>query len=995
MWLDRGYTKALLLLMSVAFCGHTWAQSGGAPTLTVDAAAAQHPISPNIYGIANYGLDATFAQEIQVPNIRWGGDGTTRYNWLVDSSNSGFDWYFMGGNGETTPVPGAGPDLMINTYKPANANALITIPIIPYVNKMSAWSCSFPVSVYGAQQSTNPYVHPNGDNCGNSIASNGTQLVDNNIYANHINNTTGLQLQWVQHLVSTFGTAANGGVKFYQLDNEPYGWGNTHRDVLPNGATYPTITQLGQQYAAAVKQGDSTALVLGPSDFTLGGWIGNTGQQGGLYAGQYYLQQMAAYDKANGQRILDYFDEHYYFDTSTPAAQLASTRTLWDPTYNGGTWVEQYVFDGPMQLIPRFRSWISTYYPGTLLSLSEYSIDSGQKSIVDAIAEMDVLGIFGQQPLDFANMWSAPAPTDPIAYAFRIFRNYDGNGSQFGDTSISAVSTNPGELSIYAAQRSSDHAVTILAINKTTGALSSAVAIANLNLPSTAQVYTYSQATLTSIVHASDAAITGGSISYTFPSYSAVLFVIQPNATAVTATTTNLTASATQIAVGQSVTFSVAVAAAAGSAPAGNVTLLDGSTSLGTSALAGGAATFTIASLAAGTHSITASYAGDTTDGASTSNAVSVQVTAAPLQATATTLTATPTTAALGQAITLSAKVAPTSGSSSPTGTVTFADGGTAIGSSTLAAETGTLAVSTLSAGTHSITASYAGNTVDSPSTSNTVSVQINGAPLQATATTLTATPATAVSGQTITLTANVAPTSGTSSPTGTVTFQDGSTAIGSSTLSAATGTLAVSTFSVGTHSLSAVYTGDTANSPSTSKTVSVTITAAQAPSPTPDYGLTLSSSTLTMTQGVPSSLTVSVAPDNGFNASLSFACSGLPSGWGCTFAPPTLSGSAPESTTMTINMNNSGQLMASPSGLILALVSPIPLFFFGFSGNRSRRARWILLLLCLIILTGCGASFKSSPQGQSGTYNVTVTASGASAPTHTQTFVLTMTSAQ
>jgi hypothetical protein len=996
MRLDRAHAKALLLVISAAACGHAGiAQSGGTPTLSVDAAASHHPISPNIYGIANYGLDATFAQEIQVPNIRWGGDGTTRYNWLVDSSNSGFDWYFMGGNGETTPVPGAGPDLMVNTYKPAKANALITIPIIPYVNKMSAWNCSFPVSVYGAQQSTNPYVHPNGETCGNSIATNGTQLIDNNIYANHIDNTTSLQEQWVQHLVSTFGTAASGGVKFYQLDNEPYGWSNTHRDVMPNGATYPTITQLGQGYAAAVKQADSTALVLGPSDFTLGGWIGNTAQQGGLFAGQYYLQQMAAYDQAHGQRILDYFDEHYYFNVSTPAAQLASTRTLWDPTYNGGTWVEQWDFDGPMQLIPRFRSWISTYYPGTLLSLSEYSIDSGQKSIVDAIAEMDVLGIFGQQPIDFANMWSAPAPTDPIAYAFRMFRNYDGNGSQFGDASISGVSSDPGELSIYAAQRSSDNAVTILAINKTTGALNSAIAIANLNLPSTAQVYTYSQATLTSIVHAPDAAITSGSISYTFPSYSAVLFVIQPSAATVNATTTALSASATQITVGQSVNFSVTVTPAAGSAAAGNVTLLDGSTSLGTSALSNGAVTFPISSLAAGTHSITASYAGDTTDGASTSNAVSVQVNAAtaPLQATTVTLTASPTTAVSGQTITLTANVAPTSGTSVPTGTVTFQDGSTAIGSSTLAAGTGTLAVSTLSVGTHSITASYAGNTADGASTSNAVSVQVNAAtaPLEATAVTLTANPTTAVSGQAVTLNANVAPASGTSIPTGTVTFQDGSTAIGSSPLAAGSGTLAVSTLSVGTHSLSAVYSGDTADSPSTSKTVSVTITAASAPPPTPaaDYGLTLSSSTLTMTQGTPGSLTVSVAPENGFSASLSFACSGLPSGWGCNFAPPTLSGNAPESTKLTISATNSGQLKASPSGLVLALVSPIPLFLLGLSKGRSRRAEWILVLIFLLAaLAGCGTSFK---QGQSNTYNVTVTASGTSAPTHTQTFSLTM----
>src|ERR1700743_3174696 len=141
---DRGHAKALLLVMSAAAYGQAAiAQTGAAPTLTVDAAASHHPISPNIYGIANYGLDATFAQEIQVPNIRWGGDGTTRYNWMVDSSNSGFDWYFMGGNGETTATPSASADLMINTYKTAsNAHTLLTIPIIPYVNKSSAWNCS-------------------------------------------------------------------------------------------------------------------------------------------------------------------------------------------------------------------------------------------------------------------------------------------------------------------------------------------------------------------------------------------------------------------------------------------------------------------------------------------------------------------------------------------------------------------------------------------------------------------------------------------------------------------------------------------------------------------------------------------------------------------------------------------------------------------------------------------------------------------------------------
>ncbi len=886
MRLNRGHARALFLMTWAIACGRQAALAqSGAPTLTVDANASRHPISPNIYGIANYGLDATFAKEIQVGNIRWGGDGTTRYNWQVDSSNAGFDWYFMGGNGETTPVPGAGPDLMVNTYKPANA--LITIPILPYVNKTAAWNCSFPVSVYGAQQSTNPYVHPNGDNCGNSLTPSGAQIADTNIYANHIDNTTGLQQQWIQHLVSTFGSAAQGGVKFYQLDNEPYGWGNTHRDVMPNGTTYPTITQLGQQYAATIKQADSTAMVLGPSDFTLGGWVGNTSQQGGLFAGQYYLQQMAAYDKANGQRILDYFDEHYYFDTSTPAAQLASTRTLWDPTYNGGTWVEQYDFNGPMQLIPRFRGWISTYYPGTLLSISEYSIDSGQKSIVDAIAEMDVLGIFGREPLDFANMWTAPGPQDPIAFAFRMFRNYDGNGSQFGDTSVSAVSSDQGSLSIYAAQRSSDNAVTILVINKTAGALTSAIAIANVSLPATAQVYTYSGASLTTIAHPSDAAITGGSVSYTFPGYSAVLFVVQPSSTVAANTTTALSASATQITAGQSVTFTVAVTAAAGSSPAGTVTLLDGSTSIGTASLTNGSATFTISTLAAGTHSITASYAGDSADNASTSSAVPVVVNAAQLQASTVTLATSAATAVFGQALTLTAKVTP-------------------------------------------------------------------------------------------------------GAATGTVIFNDGSTSIGSGTLSQGQAVLTLSTLSVGTHSLTAAYGGDAADQASASTAVTVTIAAATTtPPPAADYGLTLSAGALTVTQGTSGTLTVSIAPENGFSASLSFACAGLPSGWGCSFAPSTLSGNKTQSTTLTVSRTTSSRLVPVPSGLVLAMVSPFSLFLLGLS-TKSRRVRWLLPGVFVLTLAGCSTPSNSSQSAPS-TYTVTVTASGTSAPTHTQTFVLTM----
>jgi len=265
--------------------------------------------------------------------------------------------------------------------------------------------------------------------------------------------------------------------------------------------------------------------------------------------------------------------------------------------------------------------------------------------------------------------------------------------------------------------------------------------------------------------------------------------------------------------------------------------------------------------------------------------------------------------------------------------------------------------------------------------------VMVNGAQVQASTVTLAASASTAVSGQAITLTATVTP----AAATGTVTFNDGSTSIGSGTLSQGQALLTLSTLSVGTHSLTAAYGGDAADQASTSTAVTVTITAATTtPPPAADYGLTLSAGALTVTQGGSGSLTVAVAPENGFVASLSFACSGLPSGWGCSFAPSTLSGSKSQSTTMTVSQTNSSSLMPGPSGLVLALVSPFPLFLLGLTG-KSRRARWMLLGVFVLTLAGCSSSSTGSQSAPS-TYNVTVTASGTSAPTHSQAFVLTMT---
>jgi hypothetical protein len=77
----------------------------------------------------------------------------------------------------------------------------------------------------------------------------------------------------------------------------------------------------------------------------------------------------------------------------------------------------------------------------------------------------DVLGIFGREGLNLATLWAPPSPTDPGAFAFRMYRNYDGQGAAFGDTSVAASSADQGQLAIYAARRGGDGVLTLIIIN--------------------------------------------------------------------------------------------------------------------------------------------------------------------------------------------------------------------------------------------------------------------------------------------------------------------------------------------------------------------------------------------------------------------------------------------------------------------------------------------------------------------------------------------------
>ena len=176
--------------------------------------------------------------------------------------------------------------------------------------------------------------------------------------------------------------------------------------------------------------------------------------------------------------------------------------------------------------------------------------------------------------------------------------------------------------------------------------------------------------------------------------------------------------------------------------------------------LEGGKASMSIASLAAGTHCIRAVYGGDGSNGAQASP-VAVETVAAA--ASGVTLSSSANPSISGQSVTFAAAIAPPAA----TGTVEFIDGATSLGSGTIAGGVATLAVSSLATGEHSVTAAYSGDATH-PAQSSAVLVQTVAQ--TASAVTLTALPNPSVSGQPVTLTAQVTP----NTATGTVQFTDG-----------------------------------------------------------------------------------------------------------------------------------------------------------------------------------------------------------------------------
>jgi uncharacterized protein (TIGR03437 family) len=581
-----------LVLAGLVLC-QAFPQTQAGPALAVDAGAARHSISPDIYGLNTYFADETAGNhtwqywdlhpdyaglstgaDLRIGLRRWGGNEASRYEWKLDVWNSGSALFFSIGfdaqNAHPELLPaGSRFNLLMEYARMTGGKMMGTVPMLDWLPKArssaTATLCSYSVSKYGPQSQVDPFA----SDCGDGIRPDGRTPVQNDPADVATQTDENYQGDWVRYLVSKYGRADQGGVAIWSLDNEPVWWALLHRDVHPAPQSYQETLDRGIRYAAAIKDADPAALVTGPvaahwasffyscadfvgaglslADFAAGHpavpyWRNpvDRNAHGGLDFSSWYLQQFKKYEDQHHRRLLDYFDLHFYGMLREPVSdreRLQSTRVLWDAAYAATD--PDWGFDdqgrpAKPRLIPRMRDWVDENYPGTKTALTEYDFGA-HRTIVGALIEADVLGIFGREGLDLATAFFSGIPlpgdplpawtTDPVAYAFRMYGNYDGIGGAFGETSVQATTGDPDQLSIFAAQRS-DTALTILVLNKTTVDLSSTVGISNFTPDAKAQVWRYGQTDLKSIVRQADADVSGFSLSTTFPAYSMTLLVV-------------------------------------------------------------------------------------------------------------------------------------------------------------------------------------------------------------------------------------------------------------------------------------------------------------------------------------------------------------------------------------------------------------------------------------------------------------------------------------
>jgi hypothetical protein len=421
------------------------------------------PISPYIYGANFPDWDAL---RLPFPLARQGGNRMSAYNWETNASNAGADWHHQNdAYMAPTDEPGFVGRTFLRDAQRHGAAAILTVPMTGYVaaDKKGdgdvAQTADYLKTRFFRSEASKPgaFAYP-------------PDTTDAVVYQDEY-------VAWIERIKKPAPPV------WYALDNEADLWNSTHNRIWPQPPTYASFLQRSIEYARALKKAAPTALILGPVSY---GWQGFRRFQNAPDANErdfldFYLAGMRDAGRKAGRRLLDGLDIHFYpeargggvriteesRDPATARARIQTPRSLWDPTYVEDSWITQSLGGKAIVLLPRVRAQIARHYPGTKLAVTEYHY-GGRNDISGALAQADVLGIYGRYGVYAACIWGFDPKDRATRAGFAAFLDLDGKGARFGDLGLGVGGETPSADSVYAARDSKNpRRLTVVAINKT------------------------------------------------------------------------------------------------------------------------------------------------------------------------------------------------------------------------------------------------------------------------------------------------------------------------------------------------------------------------------------------------------------------------------------------------------------------------------------------------------------------------------------------------
>lgn len=455
---------------------------------TINEARGRVPISPYIYGTNQPDWDGS-AHNLTL--TRMGGNRWTAYNWETNASNAGNDYMHQSdgylGGGDT---PGEAVRPAIAAALKAGAAIIVTVPTAGYVSADKNGN--------GDVNKTPDYLHTR---FYRSLPHKPTAPV----YPPDTRDNVVYQDEFVAWLEKTFSTSGEQKRLFYSLDNEPDLWDNTHARLRTQKLTYAELLQKSVDYGRAIKAAAPDSLIFGPASYGWGGFqnLQSASDANGRNFLDFYLAGMKEAAKTSGTRILDALDVHWYPEArgggkriteggsgeEVVRARLQAPRSLWDATYQEDSWIARDALHGPIRLLPRLKEQIANNYPGTKLALTEYNYGGGNH-ISGGLAQADALGIFGREGVFAAAFWHLAKDESFVYGGFAMYRNFDGKDGHFGNIAVAAETSDVEKTSVYAGVDSAHPGrMVIVALNKTSAALQTDVAISSMTAYHTLRRY--------------------------------------------------------------------------------------------------------------------------------------------------------------------------------------------------------------------------------------------------------------------------------------------------------------------------------------------------------------------------------------------------------------------------------------------------------------------------------------------------------------------------